>query len=55
MRDGGGDLDKDLDNLVGIRQAQRGGRSNLDVRQVYYGQLTERDGVLRVCDGGNEI
>jgi hypothetical protein len=53
--DGRGDLDGNVNDGVGRGNAEAWRGLDVDVRQVDDGQLAERDGVLRICDGGDEI
>ena len=53
--DGGRDVHADLDDDVGVGDAECRRRLDADVRQVDDGQLAERDGMLRVCDGSDEV
>ena len=54
--DGWCDLDENLGQGVGIcRWRCRRGRGNVDIRQIYYRELTEGQWVLWVRDGRNEV
>jgi hypothetical protein len=55
VSDGWGDLDGNVNDGVGRRNAEAGRGLDMDVRQIDDGQLPERDGMLRVCDGGDEV